>query len=135
MKQIAINILKEKGLKVTENRIDILTVFLAEPKSFSLLDLEILYGKKHDRSSIYRFLQTCTEYFIIEKFIDKNGVALYVYNESTEINSNAHYQCKDCKTVVNLPELPTEYLQLLGANSIESSQVLLEGTCEKCQKN
>lgn len=57
----AATILRENGLKITDNRLDVLSVFIDSAKAFTLLDLEKRFGNKHDRSSIYRSLQTYTE--------------------------------------------------------------------------
>lgn len=53
----ATTILKENGLKITQNRLDILAVFLDSEKAFTLSDLEKSFHSKHDRSSIFRSLQ------------------------------------------------------------------------------
>ena len=135
MNELAITILKEKKLKITQNRLDVLSVFLKEQKAFSLLDLELIYGKKHDRSSIFRFLQICSEHKILEKFVDKSGVAVYVINHNEDQKNHSHYKCSDCQTVVNLPKLPDEYLALLGKNKVETTNLFLEGTCEQCQND
>ena len=82
-----------------------------------------------------RFLQICSEHKILEKFVDKSGVAVYVVNQNQERNNHSHYKCSDCQTVVNLPKLPDEYLALLGKNKVETTNLFLEGTCEKCQND
>jgi Fur family ferric uptake transcriptional regulator len=130
----ASSILKENGLKITQNRLDVLTVFLSSEKAFSMLDLEKLFHNKHDRSSIFRSLQVYTEKGILEKFCNASGIAIYVLNHhKPNCNGNSHFRCKDCETVVSLPSLPDEYLQLLGKNKMETMNLLIEGTCEKCQ--
>lgn len=130
----AILILKNTGLKSTQNRKDILIQFLQSKKAFSLLDLDNLLGKIHDRSSIFRSLQIFTENGILEKFTDSKGVAIYTLNnENTEKNNHSHYKCNDCETVIALPNLPEIYLAVLGKNKIETTNLLLEGCCEECQ--
>ena len=130
----ATQILKENGLKITQNRLDVLSVFLCSEKAFTLLDLEKIWGSKHDRSSIFRSLQTYTERGILEKFCNASGTAVYILNlHKPDCDGKSHFKCKDCETVVSLPSLPAEYLQALGKHTIETMNVLLEGTCEKCQ--
>jgi Fur family ferric uptake transcriptional regulator len=130
----ATTILKENGFKITQNRLDVLTVFLRSEKAFSLLDLEKLFHSKHDRSSIFRSLQVFSEKGILEKFCNASGTAVYTLNHHTpDCNGHSHFRCKDCETVVSLPNLPEAYLQLLGKNKVETMNLLIEGTCEKCQ--
>ena len=134
MRSKALIILKENELKITQNRLDVLSVFLCSKKAFSLLDLERLFCGKHDRSSIFRSLQTYTERGILEKFCNASGTAVYTLNlHKPDCDGKSHFKCKDCETVVSLPSLPAEYLQALGKHKIETMNVLLEGTCEKCQ--
>ena len=130
----ATQILKENELKITQNRLDVLSVFLCSEKAFSLLDLEKIWGGKHDRSSIFRSLQTYTERGLLEKFCNASGTAIYTLNlHQPNCDGKSHFKCKDCETVVSLPTLPAEYLQALGKHKIETMNVLIEGTCEKCQ--
>ncbi|WP_281638083.1 Fur family transcriptional regulator [Flavobacterium marginilacus] len=134
MTQEAIAILKENELKITQNRLDVLAIFLGSEKAFSLLDLEKILDEKHDRSSIFRSLQTYTEKGILEKFCNASGTSIYVFNHhKPDCNGKSHFKCKDCDNVVSLPNLPIEYLQLLGKNKMETMNLLIEGTCENCQ--
>ena len=134
METIAQKILKENQLKITQNRVDLLVVFLTHSKAYSLLNLEVIFSEKHNRSSIFRCLQTYTKQKIIEKFIDTSGIAVYVLLKKSTNDTHSHFKCKDCKNVQQLPELPKEYLALLGSNKIESTNLLIEGKCEKCQR-
>jgi|AntDeeMinimDraft_5_1070356.scaffolds.fasta_scaffold29917_2 Fe2+ or Zn2+ uptake regulation protein len=130
---LARKILTENQLKITQNRVNLLALFLTDSKAYSLLNLEIIFGEKHDRSSIFRCLQTYTKHKIVEKFVDASGVAVYVLHCKNAINTHSHFKCKDCENVQQLPELPVEYLALLGKNKIETTNLLIEGKCEKCQ--
>jgi Fur family ferric uptake transcriptional regulator len=136
MSKKAIRILKENALKITQNRLDVLNLFLESDKAFSLLDLEKLFHSKHDRSSIFRSLQIYSEKGILEKFCNVSGTAIYALNHfQPNCTGNSHFRCKDCKTVESLPSLPEDYLELLGNKKLESMHLLIEGTCEKCLTN
>lgn len=134
MNEKVVTILKENALKITQNRLDVLSVFLGSEKAFSLLDLEKLFHSKHDRSSIFRSLQIYSKKGILEKFCNASGTAIYALNQhKSDCTGNSHFRCKDCEAVVSLPGLPAEYLQLLGTKKMETMHLLIEGTCEKCQ--
>lgn len=134
MIQEATAILKENGLKITQNRLDVLSVFLDSEKAFTLLNLEKILDSRHHRSSIFRNLQTYYKKGILEKFCNASGATVYVRNlHKSFCNSQSHFKCMDCDIVVSLPSLPAEYLEILGNNKIETMNLLIEGTCEKCQ--
>lgn len=134
MTQKAKAILKENGLKITQNRINVLVAFLGSEKAFSLSDLEKLFHYSHERSSIFRNLKTYAEKGILEKFCNASGTAVYTLNlHKPDCDGRSRFKCKDCETVVSLPNLPAEYLQLLGKNKMESMNLFIEGTCEHCQ--
>jgi Fur family ferric uptake transcriptional regulator len=114
MTREAYTILKENGLKITQNRLDVLSVFLGSEKAFSLLDLEKIFHCQHDRSSIFRSLQIYSEKGILEKFCNASRTAIYALNHhKPDCYGKSHFKCKDCETVVSLPNLPEKYLQLL----------------------
>jgi Fur family ferric uptake transcriptional regulator len=136
MTQEANTLLKQNGLKITQNRLDVLSVFLGSEKAFSLLDLEKLLQSKHDRSSIFRSLQVYSDIGILDKFCNASGTTIYTFNQhKPDCNGHSHFKCKDCDNVVSLPNLPQVYLELLGKNKMETVNLLIEGTCEKCQTN
>jgi Fur family transcriptional regulator, ferric uptake regulator len=135
MTELAKKTLVEHKLKVTQNRLDVLSLFMSDTKAYSLLHLENIFGKKHNRSSIFRCLQILNNCKILEKFVDSSGVAVYVLNTKTTSNSHSHFKCNQCENVQQLPELPLEYLNLLGKNKIEATNLYIEGTCEKCQES
>ena len=135
MEGVAKKILAENGLKITKNRVDVLSLFLTDSKAFSLLNLELILSEKHNRSSIFRCLQTYTKHKIINKFADAAGISTYVLHDKNIEDTHSHYKCNACENVQQLPELPAEYLAFLGKNKIETTNVLIEGTCSNCQEN
>lgn len=135
METEAISILKEKKLRITPTRIELLTLFLQSSKAFSLSDVETLFGNKYDRSTLFRSLHSLHVEHILEKFIDSKGVSVYTLNTPTTNKGDLHYhfKCNDCETVLPLPELPKYYFSLLGSNTVKTLNLLIEGTCENCQ--
>lgn len=136
MKEKAISILKEKSLRITKTKTQILEVFLNSKKSYALSEVESIFKNNFDRSTIFRTLQTLAQNKILEQFIDARGVGVYVLHEhENHCNTNNHYhfKCNDCENVMPLPKLPETYIALLGGNSIKSLNLFVEGTCEDCQ--
>lgn len=135
MEAVAISILKEKKLRITPTRVELLALFLQSSKAFSLSDIETLFGSKYDRSTLFRSLHFFHTEHILEKFIDARGVSIYTLNTPTTNKGDlhCHFKCNDCETVLQLPELPQYYLSFLGSNTVKTLNLFIEGTCENCQ--
>lgn len=133
----ATEILKLHGFRLTPHRIDILCFFMNSKRALSHSDLELAYKGKVDRVSLYRILHSFSEKKILCKLIDSKGALSYVFDLHS-INNDSHvhphYKCKSCNDVMELPELPTSYIEQLKKLNIEEFNILAEGTCEECQK-
>src|SRR4051812_34908322 len=77
-------ILRDKGLSITDSRKKILSIFLGHPDALAHGDIEASAGEKFDRVTVYRTLQT---------FVDK-GI---LHTIPTADNSVLYALCKDCK--------------------------------------
>ena len=138
MEDNAIPILKAQGLRITDMKTKVLSLFLASKKAYSLSDLEAVLKDNCDRSTIFRILQTLTQHHILEQFINTKGVSEYIlhsHQNNYNINDHYHFKCSDCENVTTLPQLPDYYLAILGNSSIKSLNLIVEGTCAECQTN
>ena len=136
MKNEAIALLEKTGLRKTPTRIEILSLFLESLKAFSLSDVEVLFGDNCDRSTIFRTLEVLTEGVLLEKFIDSKGVNVYVshnHHGNCSKNNHFHFKCESCQNVTSLPNLPENYMAILGKHRVKTLNLMVEGTCEDCQ--
>jgi Fur family ferric uptake transcriptional regulator len=134
----AIEILKANSFRVTQHRTTVLNYFMKSKRALSHTDLEKAFGNSIDRVSLYRILHSFTDKQILCKIIDSKGVVSYVFdshNHSDDGHYHPHYKCKSCNDVVELPELPKKYIELLKKMNVEELNILAEGTCENCEKS
>ncbi len=129
-------ILSKTGLRKTPARKELLSLFLESSKAFSLSDIEILFRHHYDRSTIFRTLEVLTKELLLEKFIDKKGVNVYIFHHNhtnCSQNSHFHFKCENCQNITALPRLPENYMAFFGKNQVKSLNLMVEGTCEDCQ--
>ena len=136
MEDEADKILASTSIRRTPSRVKMLSLFLQSSRAFSLGDIEVLLGNDYDRSTIFRTLETLSEASILEKFMDAKGVNVYVFHyhhANCSKNNHFHFKCENCQNVVSLPNLPENYMAILGKHQIKSLNLMVEGTCENCQ--
>ena len=136
MKDDAVNLLEKIGLRKTAVRIEILSLFLESSKAFSLADIEVLLGNSCDRSTLFRSLETLTAELVLEKFVDAKGVYVYIFHQhhsNCSKNNHFHFKCESCQNVTALPNLPENYMAVLGKHQVRTLNLMVEGTCENCQ--
>ncbi len=136
MEDKADKILSKLGLRRTPARVELLSFFLESSKAFSLSDIEELFGNNYDRSTIFRTLEVLTKQLLLEKFIDKKGVNVYIFHHNhtnCSQNNHFHFKCENCQNITALPNLPENYMAILGKNQVKSLNLMVEGTYEDCQ--
>jgi Fur family transcriptional regulator, ferric uptake regulator len=129
-------LLDKISLRKTPARVELLALFLKSSKAFSLSDIEELVGNNYDRSTIFRTLEVLAKHLILEKFIDKKGVNVYIFHHNhtnCSHNNHFHFKCENCQNITALPDLPENYMAVLGKHNVKSLNLMIEGTCENCQ--
>lgn len=130
-------ILKEHSFRITNHRCAVLKHFMNSKSALSHADLENTFKDIIDRVSLYRMLHSLADKQILCKIIDSKGVVRYVFDSHSHADNghyHPHYKCKSCNDVVELPELPKEYVEQLKKLNIDELNILAEGTCENCKK-
>lgn len=127
-------ILKSHSLKVTQQRLAVLSCFVTSYYSFSYHDLNLL-ANDIDRVSLYRILQLYTELGIIFKLADDNGNPIYVFNHYINATDEllTLLKCDSCKEISALPNPPVEYLSLLKNYHVVNPHFLFKGICDNCK--
>lgn len=127
-----IDILKEKGLKKSAQRVTLLSIL--QEKRIPLTESEIKekMGDMYDRITFYRTVQTLLEADIIHRIIIDNVTIKYALNTSN--HSHVHFYCKKCHTVSCLKEVPLQEYKLPAGFIQDDCEILIKGTCEKCEK-
>jgi len=122
---------RERGLKITKKRIEILNVLKSNNRSYSALEINCHFNYTKNRVTIYRVLADLHRVDIVGKFIDTEGVARYYYdaNYSPMV---PHFRCLSCGAVDRMPVLPASYLECIKESAVLESVLLLSGTCRAC---
>ena len=83
-------------------------------------------------------LSKTTVYNTLKLFV-KNGVALFVGVDEKnarfdgDIKPHAHFRCKDCSVIIDLPINPDFFLPKDFLGEVDETFFYLTGRCEKCK--
>ena len=130
-------ILKQKNLRVTTCRDQVLRVFIQAQSALSNADIENGLSKEFDRVTVYRTLKTFLKKGIIHKVPDDTGNLKYALcnDECTEEQHNhqhVHFKCESCGQTVCLDHLKIPEIELPEGYYFADSNLLIHGTCDKC---
>lgn len=138
------DLLREKGLKVTSQRLMVLNILSAHGDEH--LTVEEIYDLAKEESpeiglaTIYRTVQVLLELHVIEKVTFDNGFARYELNGEETGSGHRHHHaiCTQCGKVYSLE---TDLLDTLEKQVFESlgfevtdHEVKLYGLCSACRR-
>ncbi len=126
-------LLRAHGLKATRLRLMVLEMLKGTKKSFSASEMEAQFGHKEDRVTIYRIFGDFSSRGIVERFIDIDGVARYVYHADRSA-LHPHFRCRNCGIVHGLPELPKSYMESMRDHLVDNAVLIFSGTCAHCMR-
>lgn len=128
-----IDILKEKGLKKSAQRVAILSILQAKKMPLTENDIKTEMGDMYDRITFYRTVQTLLDADIIHRIIIDNVTVKYALNVAGG-HSHVHFFCKKCHNVTCLKNVDIQTYQLPPGFSQEECEVLIKGICDKCRE-
>lgn len=144
--------LRERGMRVTRSRLDVLRVLSASPSPMQAQDvIDALPHGNADRVTVYRTLNTLVESGMAHKVDPGDRVWRYGLLAAADRDASsgphphpsahpheghAHFVCDDCGTIRCLEDA-TIRVSLNNKNDgekfkITQKDVYLHGTCEKC---
>ncbi len=133
------SILKRHQLRQTQSRALILKVFLEREMAMSEREIEETMGGACDRVTIYRTLATFLEKGVVHKVLDDQGAMKYAlcdpqcHDGKTHQHNHVHFKCSVCRQTMCLDQVPIPELSLPNGYALNEVNVLLQGTCPKCQ--
>lgn len=131
-------ILKQKGVRPTANRIIILRTLQNEHRPMSLSALASILMPM-DKSSIFRVLTTFLEHDIVHAFEDGKGSLNYEicshHNEHDHTSSHAHFYCEHCGRTFCLEDIPIENVSLPSGFVAHSLSFIIKGVCPECSEH
>lgn len=130
-------ILIDNGLRKTNCRLDILSVFLNQKHALAHADLEQLLGDQYDRVTLYRTLHTFEEKGIVHSINDVSGAVKYALcdtlcNDHHHHDNHIHFNCTSCGQTVCINELRIPDLKLPEGYKVNSLHFSAQGICKAC---
>ena len=108
--------------------------FKTQTTAISTIELIKRLNSKINKTTIYRVLENLVDDGILHTFIGQDGIKRYAIckncTKSKHEDFHPHFECVKCgeidclKTEVIIPEIQNR--------KILSSQILIQGKCEKC---
>ena len=128
--------LKEKGLRVTQQRVAVLEYLLATPRHPTAEEIEAGVNRivpTASRASVYNVLHSLKESGLIDELVLDDAVARYDAN----LDRHHHFICRACGAVEDVPwetfrETPRP--RLADGHRVEDYTVTLRGICPGCAK-
>ena len=131
------DILKSHHLKVTEQRLAVLEIFVNN-NVLSLADIYKLLGKTFDRITLYRILTAFEEHGVIHKIPNSQNDPLYALCKHDAINhthndNHVHFKCMTCNTTFCLEKVLIPEIKIPKKFKAEKINFIVEGYCENCK--
>lgn len=128
----ATDILKEKGLKKSAQRISVITILQQNTVPLTEEEIKEGMGEIYDRVTFYRTMQVLVGLEIVHRIVVDNTTTKYALNADGENKSHVHFYCRVCHAVACLKEVPVHHYQLQGDYKQEDCEVLIKGVCPAC---
>ena len=130
-------LLKQKGVRPTANRILILKTLQNEHRPISLSAMEAILLPM-DKSSIFRVLTLFLEHDIVHAFEDGKGVLNYELCLSEGAcnmkDSHVHFYCESCQRSFCLDHVHIHDIPLPEGFHAHSLSFVVKGECPECRK-
>jgi len=134
------SILKEKGIKITQNRLELLEVLEKSENPINPKEIEKQLNISLDRVTLYRNLKFFVDNKIVHKIEVNGSITTYSLNRSilNKAHSNSehlHFHCNLCDGVTCMPQCKIKEHDLPKGFVQQSSQLIVNGICNVCSKN
>lgn len=127
-------ILSQKGVKPTANRVLVLRSLLAAEHPISLSEMEDILPTM-DKSSIFRTLSLFLENHVTHKIDDEGTTKYEVCHSEKECDlsdMHPHFHCEICHQTICLHESQIPVIKLPNGYLMESVNYMIKGICDKC---
>lgn len=130
-----LELLKRRGLSITEGRMRILDYFFKQQGALSPGELEKRAGS--DRVTIYRTLQTFVEKGILHSIPSSDNQTRYALckeecSSGNHQHHHIHFVCSQCGKTYCLDEVATPAVKLPKGYAVHQIEMLVQGTCRLC---
>ncbi|MGQ1787372.1 MULTISPECIES: Fur family transcriptional regulator [unclassified Saccharicrinis] len=130
------DILKQKGLKITQQRLELLEALGEASHPLNQKDIENALSEQTDRVTLYRNLKSLVGNEIIHKIEVNGSVTSYSINRkifNEEYNAeHLHFHCNICNRVTCMPQCEIAKYDLPAGFIQQSSKLIVNGICNLC---
>jgi len=127
------SILRDVGLRVTLNRIEVLSIISNYSKAITYSDLQKrLIG--FDRVTLYRTIQSLMEFKIIHIAMvddDEKYYAMKNFQISAKEHDHLHFKCTSCNEVSCIHQ-ESPISTVIPGYTIDSVSIKITGVCNRC---
>ena len=131
----AIDTLKNKNIRITKQRLDMLQSILDSGRPFSVAEVYAVNSHIADLATAYRFIRILQDNSIIRSVAQFDDTQFFEL--ACEHNPNhPHFLCKSCHNLICLNTLRTSDVLRLAEyarfQSVDDITVTYSGTCREC---
>lgn len=130
-------ILKEKNLRTTPFRKEVLQIFLEADHAISVNDIEEQLVD-FDRITLYRTIKSFIEKGVIHEIVMPGDVKMLALcddicsdDEGVHSHQHVHFHCKTCDKIYCVETVDTPKIQIPGF-VIDEKEIQARGICDKC---
>ena len=128
--------LSTKNVKPTAMRELVLKILSEQTSAVSLADIENMFNKA-DKTTLYSTLKTFEENKLIHSIDDGTGSLKYAMCQDNcqcdPKDLHVHFFCIKCQRLYCLKEIPIPQINLPANFKLETSNMLVKGTCANCK--
>lgn len=132
-----IEILEQRGIKPTANRLLVLRTMCAMGHPVSLTELETVM-ETMDKSSIFRVLTLFASHHLVHAIEDGGGTMKYEICEGDGRCSlddmHTHFYCETCHRTFCFKAIHIPEIELPEGFSMTSINYMVKGTCPECSR-
>jgi len=134
--ETAENILKKHHLRVTQFRLDVISIFTTAGRALASHDIEEKL-QDADRITLYRTLKSFEDKGIIHKAIDgtltqKFALCEAQCNEHHHHDEHVHFHCLRCENTFCMDHVYVPKVVLPSGFTAEQTNMIVNGVCESC---
>lgn len=130
-------LLQDFNLRNTNQREEILGIFLDHNHALSHADIEKKVGNSIDRVTVYRTLKTFLNKGVVHKVLDDSGVVKYALCKNTctsqkHSHDHVHFKCVECGVTNCLESVVVPKINIPAGYEKLESNFLMIGICDQC---
>lgn len=138
MEDKIVEILKRNRLSVTESRMKILNLFIANNGALAHGDIEHKAGERFDRVTVYRTLQTFVEKGILHIIPTSENTIKYALCrndcfEGKHHDNHIHFVCTKCLKTECLDDFVIPAVRIPKGYTASNVEIVVNGVCKDCR--